>query len=356
MDIVKFDPNLKIASSLEENDIVWNNAAKAPFRLYGAVGYTDTDAPFTRMPQAVAETVSEGVAGLNRHTAGIRVRFATDSPYIAVRIEWERFGFMGHMAAAGFCGADLYRVKDGIHSFAGAVFPDYNVDAVRDGVEGLIRVPGEMTEYVLGFPLYNDVKKLYIGVKEGCHLTAGAEEYRNKKPVVFYGSSITQGGCASRPGTCYQGFLSRSLNMDYINLGFSGNAKGEQTMADFIAGLDMAVFVYDYDHNAPNPEHLKQTHYNLYETVRRVHPDLPIVMISRPEAPGTWDVRQRLAIIADSYRRAVEAGDRNVYFINGGDFFAGEVADSCTVDGCHPTDLGFYFMAQGIEPVLRRLL
>ncbi len=356
MDIVKIDPNLKLASALEEKDIVWNNALGEPFRLCGATAQNSPDAPLMRIPQEIAKSVSDGVAWLNRHTAGIRVRFATDSPYIAVKMEWGGFRFMGHMAGAGSSGADLYRVKDGVHRFVGAVFPGYNYEEVTQGVEGLIRVPAEMTDYVLGLPLYNDVDRLYIGVKEGCRLTAGVEEYRNEKPVIFYGSSITQGGCASRPGNCYQGHLSRSLNMDYINLGFSGSAKGEQEIADYIASLDMAAFVLDYDHNAPNPEHLKKTHYNFYETVRRAHPDLPIMMISRPDYAGSWDANQRLAVIADTYHRAVESGDQNVYFINGADFFAGELADSCTVDGCHPTDLGFYFMAQVIGPVLKRIL
>ena len=113
----------------------------------------------------------------------------------------------------------------------------------------------KMRSFVINFPLYTDVCELYLGLEESAKVEA-APDYEIKVPVVYYGSSITQGGCASRPGTSYQAIISRRLNCDYVNLGFSGNAKGEPAIAEYIAGLEMSVFVYDYDHNAPNPEHL----------------------------------------------------------------------------------------------------
>ena len=130
-------------------------------------------------------------------------------------------------------------------------------------------------------------------------------------------------------------------------------------MIGYLAGLDMCAFVSDYDYNAPDAQHLRNTHYKLYEAIRAAHPDIPYIMISKPDFKdgeyGNEDTARR-AVIMESYLRALETGDRQVYFIDGVSFFAGPHADSCTVDGAHPNDLGFYRMAQGIEPVLRRVL
>lgn len=110
-----------------------------------------------------------------------------------------------------------------------------------------------------------------------------APKYAVKKPVVYYGSSITQGACASRPGNCYESILSRRLDCDYINLGFSGSAKGEDAIVDYIIGLDMSVFVMDYDYNAPTPEHLEKTHSKMFKAIRAEHPTLPIIIMPRPK-------------------------------------------------------------------------
>lgn len=346
-----YDPALQVETKLSEADIVWYDAAKAPFRHFGECV---EGIPFRRIPPAVAETVSPGVAWHGAHGAGIRLRFATDSPYIALQVKWPYLDHMPHFAITGSCGFDLYTCRQGLQAYVGTYVPP--IDAVK-GFESIQRpAAGGMTEYVLNLPLYNPVDELYIGIQEDCTLIPGTETYVNDLPVVFYGSSITQGGCASRPGTCYQNVLSRRFNMDYVNLGFSGSAKGEDAICAYIAGLPMAAFVCDYDYNAPTVEHLQNTHYKLYETVRAQHPDMPYVMVSRPNPGYGSEARQRLAVITDSYRRALAAGDEKVYFVNGGGFFRGDMADSCTVDGCHPTDLGFYFMADGLSSVIKHIL
>ncbi len=345
-----YDPALQVETTLTETDIVWYDAAKAPFRHFGEC---IEGLPFRRIPAEVAQQVSPGVVWHGDHAAGVRLRFATDSPYIALQVKWPYLDHMPHFAITGSCGLDLYTCRQGSQRYEGTYIPP--VDATK-GFESIQYVSGGMTEYVLNLPLYNPVDELYIGIKDGYTLTAGTETYRNDLPVVFYGSSITQGGCASRPGNCYQNVLSRRFNMDYVNLGFSGNAKGEDAMCDYIAGLKMAAFVSDYDYNAPTPEHLENTHFKLYQTVRRQHPDLPYVMVSRPDFTFTVDMHKRLSVVAESYRRAIAAGDKNVYFINGSHFYHGDMADSCTVDGCHPTDLGFYFMADGMSAVIKHIL
>ena len=259
-----------------------------------------------------------------------------------------------HMPISGTRGFDLYKEMGGQQSFVGAYIPPLNSENGFAGIVYTKNLTGRNVNYVLNFPTYNPVAKLYIGIKEGSK-TETPDKYINKKPVVFYDSSITQGGCVSRPGNIYQNYLSRALNMDYLCLGFSGNAKGEKGIAEYMAGLQMCAFVSDYDHNAPEPEHLKRTHFALYQAVRDKNPELPYIMITHP-SKGINEPVNRQKIIMESYIKALARGDKNVYFIDGDSLFAGYEFDSCTVDGCHPNDLGFYRMAQGILPIIKGIL
>ena len=354
MDIAAIDKNLRVDTNLSESDIFWQDAACPPFAVYGAVATS----PWLRLPLDVAEATSPGVVVLGRNTAGIRVRFRTDSPYIAIHAEWDTLCQMSHMPATGIYGFDLYAVKHGRQRYIATLTPPSNKNdtiGAPNGYDSLRYVSGEMTDYVLNFPLYNNVDRLLIGVKEGSSFETPAS-YSAPLPIVYYGSSITQGGCASRPGNCYQNFISRELDMDYINLGFSGSGKAEQPMVDYLASLTMSAFVADYDHNATSPEHLNDTHFNLYQCIRAKHPTIPYIMISRPDFVYTAEGNARRDVILTSYHKALEAGDKNVYFIDGASFFVGSEWDACTVDGAHPNDLGFYRMAQGILPVLQQAL
>ncbi len=180
--------------------------------------------------------------------------------------------------------------------------------------------------------------------------------YRNEKPVVYYGSSITQGGCACRPGNAYQAMIGRKYNLDHINLGFSGSAKGEPEMAEHIASLEMEAFVCDYDHNAPSLEHLQNTLPEFYRIIREKHPDLPVIFVTKPDILLRPDwCKERRDYIFSVYEEAKAKGE-NVYFIPGEELFAGENWDDCTVDRCHPNDLGFFRMAQRIGAELKKAL
>ena len=203
-------------------------------------------------------------------------------------------------------------------------------------------------------PLYNAVKKVYVGVKKG-YVREAAEPLVGA-PVVYYGSSITQGGCASRPGCSYQAILHKDMKTPFVNLGFSGNAKGEDAIMDYIANLDMSVFVYDYDHNAPNPEHLRNTHYKGYKKVREAHPDMPIIMMTRPKYYLSAEELARNEVVRESFGRAVSEGDKNVYFIDGRELLDPEMIEWSLVDGCHPADCGFFGMAKRIAPILKNLV
>ena len=352
MNISSLDKNFKLTDSIDESDIVWLKADEFPFKVYGAC----KTSPYLRLPSNVAETVSEGVAILSRHTAGIRVRFRTNSKKIAI-FSKQPFSIMSHMPLTGICGYDLFSYKDGTQTYLKTFVPpsDY-----KDSFTSCYDTDGAMTDYIINFPLYCEVYELYIGLSPDAE-TEEPSKYKNEKPVIFYGSSITQGGCASRPGNCYQGFLSRRFDMDYVNLGFSGNCCGEKEIAEYMAGLSMSAFVCDYDHNAPSVAHLNETHFPLYETIRKAHPDIPYIMISKPDFfNANPDIQKensiRREIVFESFKKAINLGDKNVYFINGDSIFGEDDHFACTVDGCHPNDLGFYRFYKTLEPFFKRFL
>lgn len=347
-DVSTFDSRLRV-EALSRDGLRFYDVKETPFAVYGVLFEDDR---FRRMPRAVASQVSEAVAFLNDNTAGGRVRFMTDSPVVAIHAELCAVGKMPHFALTGSVGFDVYADNGEGSRYAGTLIPPFDVD---ESFEAQVALGDRcMREIQINFPLYSGVKALYIGVKEEAQLAA-ASAY-DGLPVVFYGSSITQGGCASRPGNSYQAILSRELGFDYINLGFSGSAKAESAMADYIASLPMSVFVMDYDHNAPDVPHLQSTHEPLYKAVRAAHPDVPVIIMSRPVYYLNREELQRNAIIRETYERAVAAGDTNVYFIDGRELIGKELVDVATVDGTHPNDCGFYSMAKRLRETLEPLL
>jgi hypothetical protein len=344
-DISELDSALKIETKINRDGLVFKNVREEPFKIYG-IFYQDGQ--FRRLPKNVADSVSVGVSHLSTNTAGGRVRFVTDSPYVAVSAKMQNNVKFSHMPLAGVSGFDMYTYENGRHNVVKSFIPPFDF---ADSYEGVYDFSGEAHErfITINFPLYNDVYELYIGIKEGSVIKP-APEYKNPVPIVYYGSSITQGGCASRPGCSYQSILSRKYDIDYINLGFSGNGKGEREMVDYIAGLSMSAFVLDYDHNSPTVEHYQATHEPFYKAIRAAHPDIPIIFITRPKFKNILNEAElkRIEIAKQTYENAISAGDKNVYFIPGYET-VGETEDAGFVDGCHPTDLGFYFMAKRIS-------
>ena len=342
-------------------ELKYIEARNTPFDVYGLYNYR-TEPQYKRMPDDVAKNTNGGVAGLYLNTAGGRVRFSTDSKHIAIRVSMPGITRFYHMPLSGSAGLDLFIDKaEGEKmspdkedlGFYRAFTTPYDM---QDGYEASVEFgTKKMRYFTINMPSYSNVKDLFIGIDDDSTLSGGLS-YLPILPVVYYGSSITQGACASRPGNSYQNIIARRLNIDYINLGFSGSARAENAVCDYMATLSMSAFVSDYDHNAPDPEYLEKTHFNLYETIREKHPDIPYIMITRPDYRNGDRTEQRRQIVINSYEKAKAIGDKNVYFIDGKDFFVGKYADMCTVDGCHPTDLGFSFMADTIGDVLEKVL
>lgn len=347
MDISKIDKNFKIETKIEREGLTFYDIDQAPFKIYGVFREGDH---YVRMPTDAAKNVSERVVSLYRHSAGGRVRFVTDSPYVAVSIKLDRVYKMSHFAFTGSVGCDMYSGT----RYIGTIVPPTNV---ANEYEGVIDVPfDESKEYTVNLPLYSETDKVYIGIKEGSTLKA-APDYEIKKPIVYYGSSITQGGCASRPGNAYQNIISRELDCDFINLGFSGSARAEDEIANYIATLDMSVFVYDYEYNAGTFEHYQNTHERMFKIIREKNPDLPIIMVSRPKYYLSPNERRFFEeVLMVTYNNAVAAGDKNVYYIDGKTFFPPEMCEMALVDNVHPTDVGFWCMARVIGEKLKEIL
>ena len=349
MDISKIDKNFKVETKIEREGLTFFDADEAPFKVYGV--YRDGD-HYVRLPAEVAKSVSDGVYGLHTHTAGGRVRFVTNSPYVAISVKVNNAYKMPHFTFTGSIGCDMYSGT----RYIGTIVPPTNVQNEYEGVINIPFTDNEAREYTINMPLYSGVDKIYVGIKEGSVLTA-APEYEISIPICYYGSSVTQGGCASRPGNAYQGIISRELDADFVNLGFSGSAKAEDEIANYIATLNMSVFVYDYEYNSMTLEHYQSTHERMFKIIREKNPDLPIIMVSRPKYYLSSNERRFFEeVLMVSYNNAVAAGDKNVYYVDGKTFFPEGMREVALVDNVHPTDVGFWCMAKTIGEKLKEIL
>ena len=347
MDISKIDPNFAVKHLPEGTELDFYPATD---ELFGLCGVYHDGVSYTRMPTDIAKSVSAGVTALHRNTSGGRIRFYTDSPTVTLAAVSDLVTGMPHFTYIGANGFDLY--LDGKPQGAFYAFWRQEGEHHYFLVSKTLATSGEVEIY---FPLYANVLDLKIGVEKGSTVLPSQKGYAAEKPVVFYGSSVTQGGCATRAGMSYEAIACRALNLDFVNLGFSGNAKGEAEMADYIASLDMSLFVLDYDYNAWSPEYLRETHKPFFDTIRAAHPDLPIVIMSAPKFDKNRDFAERLNVVKSTYDTAIADGDKNVYLLTGDDLLRG-VGDEGLIDNCHPTDLGFWSMANALLPVMKKAL
>ncbi|MBQ4631349.1 MAG: AGE family epimerase/isomerase [Clostridia bacterium] len=349
LDIKEVDTNFQVTKDFQKGNMKFYDVDEAPFKVYGLIR---EDGYYRRMPNDVAKSVSPGVHWLHTNTAGGRIRFMTDSDYVIVHAEMENMSKMSHFPYTGSAGMDIYVNEDGTQNYWGTFVPGLEDTLGFDSIKDF--GTRKMRDITINMPLYSDVKKVYVALADDAEVKE-APLYYNDKPVVYYGSSITQGGCASRAGMAYQAIVSRRFNQDFVNLGFSGNGKAEDEMIDYIKNLEMSMFVMDYDHNSPTVEHLEETHPKLFNAVRENHPDIPIIMMSRPRIILTEDEEKRLQIVKNTYDTAVAGGDKNVYFIPGTELL-GDARDEGLVDRCHPTDLGFWNMAKRLGDEMEKIL
>lgn len=323
----------------------------APVRLFGV--RRNAEGRFIRLDEEVAAATSELVRERNYLAVGGRVRFKTDSPTLTVRYTLASNRADWAIPLPGSAGVDVYAGTGEASRWVGYAVPYNYTDLTAEN--RLFK--GEGLETVtINLPRNEPLLDLTVTVEDGAEFLE-PDEYTYKTPIVFYGSSITEGGCATAPGNAYTSMVSRALDSDYINLGFSGGAHGEQPIAEYISRLEMSVFVMDYDHNANDADELERTHERFFKTVRAAQPELPVIFMTKPDFTGDPTANSvRRDIIGRTYENALEAGDRNVWFIDGESYFEGYDRGVCTVEGLHPNDLGFMLMAKKVLPVLREAL
>lgn len=291
---------------------------------------------------------------LSNHTSGATIRFRTNASeiYINARMRSASAGG-GNLCNSGRNGFDVYVGTGTAKTYAlaeGQIIYSYNA------LNATVALPEGYKEVMIELPTYAGVESISIGLSKDAEIAAPLE--RNMAPVLFYGSSITQGASATRTGLAYTNIVARLLNADCTNLGFSGSARGEQIMAEYIADKEMGIFVMDYDHNSATAE-LGKMHYDFYKTVREANPELPILMLTRPifTPEKTADDQAREDIVRSTYEKAVAAGDKNVYFVEGINYFPiMEMADLYMIDAVHPNDLGMYYMAKTVYEAIVDIL
>ena len=278
----------------------------------------------------------------DKRVTGARLRFCTNSPRVKVVIYVENVyvdrGMSFYQANVGnaFCG----------EKFMGILSADNSYDSDKIYLD-FENTPGETITIFL--PRNPTVKNIEIGIDDDAQIFPPVD-YKICLPFVFYGSSIVENGHTSVVNA-YPSLLSRFFDADFYNFGFSGSARGEKEMAELIGKMPKSIFFYDYDHNAPTPEHLRNTHYNFYKIVRGYDENVPIIMTSRP-ANDTKDFAERENIVRETYEKAISEGDKNVYFIPGRALFGDVDENICTTDRTHPNDLGHYLIAKKLENLI----
>ena len=320
-------------------------------------GWTDTKTPFDRLPGRAEKLVPEGVWARSLNSAGLHLTFATNSPIIVIRWRLRNPSISSpYLSSMSVAGLDLY-VRRGDKWLWAATKPPKSYPETTETF--LRNLSPELREYMLYLPIYNGVEKVEIGVAEGSKF-GKAIESTTEKPIVIYGTSIVQGSAASRPGTTYVSQLARRLNRPVINLGFSGLCHMEQSVADLLAELDPAIYIVDC---LPNmlPKEITERTGPLVKTIRMKHPDTPIVLIENLDYPqGLWNpgieksVELKNRLLSDVYARLKKEGIPNIYYVKNDSLLGNE--GNSTVDGVHPTDLGFWQMTNTLEPILRAIL
>jgi len=358
----------------------WYDAkhATTPIAIHGF----DPGAGWRRLPLDLTAALAPDnpeLPGLAGCSAGVRARFISDSPTFYLRVRYSMTMQMVHMTLQAQNGFDLYVVEDGMERYAGSFQPPYTAD--HETTLSFSFPTAARRELVLYWPLFAAVSGLSIAVPRP-HSIEPPTPYPDPLPIIAYGSSITHGGCASRPGNAWPAILGRMLRRDVRNLGFSGCAKGEPPIASYLAASPASVIILDYDHNAPDATHLERTLPAMVAEIRASRPRIPLILISKPDVhqasavlPGTPADRaeraRRTAVIRGVWEDAVAAGDERIWFIDGSELFLDmqlidyviedvdveldekqrsiqQGIDACTVDGCHPNDLGFWRMASRI--------
>ena len=319
-----------------------------------------TDATLTRyerLPASLESVSRKPLWDLGRNSAGLALRFRSNSTCIGAKWEVRDNRSMNHMTPTGIKGLDLYCLQDGKWVFAGSGRPQGKVNEATI----VKNMDPEEREYLLYLSLYDGVTSLAIGVDSLSTLDQPTVDLPvREKPVVFYGTSILQGGCASRPGMAHTNILERWLNRECINLGFSGNALLDLEIAELIATVDASMFVLDFLPNA-TVEQMKERAEKFYSIVRSKHPETPILFVEDPIFTHTLyderiakEVQRKNDTLKEIFNRLKKENEKNIIFISSKNML-GEDGEA-TIDGIHFTDLGMMRYADLVCPIIKKAI
>lgn len=342
---------------LMAKDMVYHDARNFP--LYGTAVKNDS-VTYTRLPDSLKTKVRKELYDLGTNTAGLYIRFATDAKKMKVKWKSTFNVEMNHMAPSGIRGFDVYTLTDDNKwEFMGPARPVVNKKHSKATVFANNK-PG-MREYMMFFPLYDGADSLYIGVDSAATITMPKVDLpKSEKPVVIYGTSITQGACASRPGMCHTSMLVRDLNREVYNLGFSGNGRLDLEVAEVMASVDAGLYVIDC---LPNNkvDALKANIDPFFQLLRNRRPDVPVLFVESPMFPGYMfdmteedTLNEKNAALRAYYNKLKKQGVKNIYYFEAKNILTEDRQG--TVDGYHFTDLGFYRFEKKLLPVIKKIL
>ncbi len=329
-----------------------------PVKVYGIPEFSK-NGRLERFPEALQNKLIEfhsqfgpsPIKHLSKRTTGARAAFRTDSQNIRIEMKLKTLAHDVGMSRFSCSSAAVYTGRGETLTFRGLAVPGFDD---MTGELAFTRDSGT-EDVMIFFPRNEIVENIYITVDDGSVILPPTE-YKYEQPVIFFGSSITEGGHAALVTNAYTALLSRWLDFEYYNFGLSGSCLGQLAVAEYICTLNPSVFVFDYDHNAFSAEYLEKTHEPFFRYVRERLPMLPVIFMSSPGYEHMPEADERRRIIRTTYENARADGDKNVYFIDGKDFFGNEERQFCTTDTIHPNDYGFQKMARVIEPVLKEVL
>jgi len=324
--------------------------------VHGLGWYAETRPFLWRFPQRFHSVLPEGLFEAGKQTAGVRLRFRTDSGHLSLRASFPSEPYP-HPNMTRYTAQGIATYVDG--QCWSSVIPS---EGGKGEVEVVLfhQAPRREKEVCLYLPLYGsiDIHELILDADASL---APPRPYAHPLPVVFYGTSITQGGCASRPGLSYQAMLSRQLNIDYINMGFSGRGKCESQVALILAELRTSCFVLDVGQNN-TPEELEQRIGPFIDILREAQPKTPL-LITIPifynaelwSSEYAQESEKKREIIRNAVLQRKQAGDTRIFLLEK-DHYLGEWFTDGSVDGGHPNDLGFFYMAKGMASLLSQIL
>ncbi|MCC6682050.1 MAG: SGNH/GDSL hydrolase family protein [Phycisphaeraceae bacterium] len=321
-------------------------------------GFDDTESFYDRLPARAKDVVTEPVWSLSHDTAGMNVQFETDATSLEVRFSPRDESLaMNHMPATGVSGVDLYVYDEQQQRWRWCGLDRKGLAYPKSNYHLFANRPARMRRFMLYLPLYNGLTQLEIGVPREATLNKVAPS--PDLPLCFYGTSITQGGCASRPGMAYPAIISRRLNMPHFNFGFSGNGRMHLEMARFLAELNVAIYILD---SLPNmvAADITERYAAFVDILRQTHPDTPIVLIESihyqnehllPNSRRTFDSNAALNV---EYNKMLDKGVAGLSLVRGEDLLGHD--NEATVDGTHATDLGFMRISDVLTPHIAQRL